>query len=93
MIITRFWIKGNFNLEIRTISRWAVAQIILRIKVDPTKYNYIYGIAMPLHNIKQAIGIIRGKWTMKHLKIRLYDVYYDSGKLTAKEYLPKEIYG
>ncbi|BDF67562.1 hypothetical protein CE91St43_15340 [Oscillospiraceae bacterium] len=35
--------KSAFN----TNFRWAISQIILRIKVDSTKNNYIYGIAVP----------------------------------------------
>ena len=27
--------------------RWVLSQIILRIEVDPTRYNHNYGIAMP----------------------------------------------
>lgn len=72
--------------------RWALSQIILRIKVNPRNYNYIYGIAMPNSEIEKCIRLIRKNWALKHLKIRLYGAFYDEGQLTAKEYLPKEIY-
>ena len=46
--------KGNKNTNgtimrsmYDTNFRWVLSQIVLRIKVNPTKYNYIYGIAMP----------------------------------------------
>lgn len=38
--------------------RWAISQIILRITVDSTKKNYIYGIALPNFEIKRAIKLI-----------------------------------
>lgn len=72
--------------------KWALSQIILRIKVDSTKYNYIYGIAMPKCDIENCIRLIRDNWALKYLKIRLYGVYRSENGLTAKEYLPKEIY-
>lgn len=77
----------------RTNFRWAISQIILRINVDSRRNNYIYGIAMPNSDIKKCIGLIEDNWAMKHLKIRLYGAFYDgNGQLTAKEYLPKDIY-
>ena len=73
--------------------RWAISQIILRITVDSTKNNYIYGIALPDSEIKSAIKLIENNWALKHLKIRLYGAYCnDDGELTAKEYYPKDIY-
>lgn len=74
--------------------RWAISQIILRIKVDSRRNNYIYGIAMPKSDIVNCIKLIRENWALKHLKIRLYGAYYDdNGQLTATEYLPRSIYG
>ena len=92
--------KGNKNTNGTVMSstydtnfRWVLSQIILRIKVDPTKYNYIYGIAMPKSDVENCIRLMRNNWALKHLKIRLYGAYFDTeGQLTAKEYLPKEIY-
>lgn len=73
--------------------RWAISQIILHIKVDSTKYNYSYGIAMPQSDIEKCIRLIRGNWALKHLKIRLYGAFYNKqGRLTAVEYLPDKIY-
>lgn len=72
--------------------RWALSQIVLRIKVDPRNYNYIYGIAMPKSDIIKCIKLIHDNWALKHLKIRLYGAFYDNGQLTATEYLPKDIY-
>lgn len=73
--------------------RWAISQIILRITVDSTKNNYIYGIALPNSEIKSAIKLIENNWALKHLKIRLYGAYYnDEGELKAIEYCPRDIY-
>ena len=77
----------------RTNFRWAISQIILRINVDSRRNNYIYGIAMPNSDIQKCINLIENNWAMKHLKIRLYGAFYDAnGQLTAKEYLPRDIY-
>lgn len=80
--------RSSFN----TNFRWAISQIILRIKVDSRNYNYIYGIAVPNSEIEKCIKLIRGNWALKHLKIRLYGAFYQEGRLTAAEYLPKDIY-
>ena len=72
--------------------RWAVSEIILRIKVDSRKYNHIYGIALPRSDAERCKKLIRGNWAMKHLKIRLYGVFYQDGRLMAEEYLPKDLY-
>jgi hypothetical protein len=73
--------------------RWAISQIILRIKVDSTKNNYIYGIALPNSDIQKAINLIHDNWALKHLKIRLYGAYRnDNDELTAIEYCPEDIY-
>jgi len=82
--------RSSYN----TNFRWAISQIILRIKVDSTRNNYIYGIAMPKSDIEKCIQLIRENWALKHLKIRLYGSFYDenAGKFMAKEYLPREIY-
>lgn len=88
-------VKSNGNKmrsRCKTNFRWALSQIILRINVDSRNYNYNYGIAMPKSDIEQCINLIRNNWALKHLKIRLYGAYYNEGVLTAKEYLPKEIY-
>lgn len=72
--------------------RWAISQILLRIKVDSRNNNYIYGIAVPNADIEKCIKLIHDNWALKHLKIRLYGAFYDGEQLTAKEYLPKDIY-
>ena len=73
--------------------RWALSQIILRIKVNSTKNNYIYGIAIPNSEIKNAIKLIHDNWALKMLKIRLYGAYYnDNNVLDAIEYCPSDIY-
>ena len=72
--------------------RWAIAQIILRIDVDSRNNNYIYGIAVPKSDIDKCIKMIRNNWALKHLKIRLYGAYRENGVMTAKEYLPRNIY-
>ena len=73
--------------------RWAVSQIILRIKVDSTKNNYIYGIALTNSEIQNAINLIHDNRALKHLKIRLYGAYRnDNDELTAIEYYPEDIY-
>lgn len=77
----------------KTNFRWAISQIILRINTDSRKYNYIYGIAMPNSDIEKCICLIKNNWALKHLKIRLYGAYRnEAGELTAKEYLPRDIY-
>jgi hypothetical protein len=84
---TKMRSSGNTNF------RWAISQIILRIKVDSRNYNYIYGIAMPDSEISNCMKLIRENWALKHLKIRLYGAYRDDNdKLFAKEYLSREIY-
>lgn len=72
--------------------RWAISEIILRMKVDSRNNNYIYGIAVPNSYIDKCIKLIRENWALKHLKIRLYGAYWENGQLTAKEYCPKDIY-
>jgi len=91
--------KGNVKSDgnrmkslCKTNFRWALSQIILRINVDSRNYNYNYGIAMPRSDVEQCIELIRENWALDHLKIRLYGVFYNKGQLTAKEYLPKDIY-
>ncbi len=97
----RYYIEAKGNRRVdgtamrstwSTNFRWALSQLILRIKVDSTKYNYIYGIAVPKSDIDKCIKLVRNNWALKHLKIRLYGAYCENGELTAKEYLPKEIY-
>ena len=73
--------------------RWALSQIILRIRVDSRNYNYIYGIALPDSDAKNAIKLIRDNWALKHLIIRLYGTRYnENGELEAIEYRPSDIY-
>ncbi len=91
--------KGNLrsNRELMkstylTNFKWAISQIILRIKVNSTKNNYIYGIAMPRSDIIKCVKLISDNWALKSLKIRLYGAYFDGEKLTAEEYLPHKIY-
>lgn len=91
--------KGNLKADgskmkssCNTNFRWALSQIILRIEVDPRKYNYNYGIALPRSDAERCKKLIKKNWALKHLKIRLYGVFYKGGQLTAKEYLPKDIY-
>lgn len=73
--------------------RWALSQIILRIKVDSTKNNYIYGIALPDSDAKNAIKLIRDNWALKRLKIRIYGARYnENNELEAVEYCPSDIY-
>ena len=73
--------------------RWALSQIILRIRVDPRNYNYIYGIALPDSDARKAIKLIRDNWALRHLKIRLYGARHnESGELEAIEYRPSDIY-
>ncbi len=92
--------KGNLKADgtkmkstYLTNFRWAISQIILRIKVDSRRNNYIYGIAMPKSDIQKCIKLIEDNWALKHLKIRLYGSYINkNGELYAQEYLPKDIY-
>lgn len=91
--------KGNLKADgskmkssCNTNFRWALSQIILRIEVNPTKYNYNYGIALPRSDAERCKKLIKKNWAMKYLKIRLYGVFYKDGQLTAEEYLPKDIY-
>lgn len=73
--------------------RWAISQIILRITVDSTKNNYIYGIAIPNSEVRCAIKLIENNWALGHLKIRLFGAYRnDEGELFAIEYCPRDIY-
>lgn len=81
--------KSRFD----TNFRWAISQIILRITVDSTHNNYIYGIAMPDTEIERAIKTVRHNWALRSLKIRLYGAYVDeTGTLTAREYTPRMVY-
>ncbi len=80
--------KSSFN----TNFRWAISQIILRVKVDSRRYNYNYGIAVPDSEIEKCIAMIHDNWALKHLKIRLYGAFRDGNGLNAKEYLPNKIY-
>ncbi len=81
--------RSTFN----TNFRWAISQIILRIKVDSTKNNYIYGIALPDSDAQKAIKLIHDNWALKHLKIRLYGARHnENGDLEAVEYRPSDIY-
>ena len=91
--------KGNLKSDrtkmttpCKTNFRCALSQIILRMQVDPRNYNFNYGIAMPKSDIEKCMELISGNWAAKHLKIRLFGVCYDEGKLVATEYLPKDIY-
>ena len=94
--------KGNLRADgtpmksnYLTNFRWAISQIILRIKVDSRRNNYIYGIAMPKSDAEHCkdMDLVKKNWALKHLKIRLYGAYInDGGQLTAKEYLPRDIY-
>ena len=91
--------KGNLKADrsemkssCNTNFRWVLSQIILRIEVNPTKYNYNYGIALPRSDAERCKKLIRKNWAMKYLKIRLYGAFYKDGQLTAEEYLPKDLY-
>ncbi len=91
--------KGNLRSDRSPMSskwstnfRWAISQIILRIKVNSTRNNYIYGIALPRSDAEKAIQLIRDNWALKSLKIRLYGAYRDGDTLTAIEYTPSQIY-
>ena len=91
--------KGNLRADGKKMKsswntnfRWAISQIILRMDVDSRRNNYIYGIAVPHAHIKNCINLIEGNWALKHLKLRLYGAYWESGQLTAKEYCPKDIW-
>ena len=64
----------------------------LDIKVDSRNNNYIYGIAMPRSDIEHCKKLIQDSWALKHLRLRLYGAFYQDGKLTAVEYLPKDLY-
>ena len=91
--------KGNLQYDgtkvrpfIDPVLYLALMQMILRINVSSTRYNYIYGVAVPESEIPQCIALIRGNKAFMQLKIRLYGVYTEKGRLCATEYLPKEIY-
>ena len=93
--------KGNLRADGTPMSstsntnfRWAISQIVLRIQVDPRKYNYNYGVAVPLSCIDRCIALMHNNWALAHLKIRLYGAYrLEDGTLSAKEFLPHMIYG
>ena len=81
--------RSTFN----TNFRWAISQIILRVKVDSTKNNYIYGIAIPDSEFESARNLVRDNWALKHPKIRLYGARHnENGDLEAVEYRPSYIY-
>lgn len=91
--------KGNLKADgnkmkssCSTNFRWILSQIILRIEVDPTRYNHNYGIAMPKSDIDKCKKLIQKNWALKHLKIRLYGAFFENEELTAIEYLPSDIY-
>ena len=58
--------KGNLKADgskmkssCSTNFRWVLSQIILRIEVDPTRYNHNYGIAMPKSDIDKCKKLIQ----------------------------------
>ena len=58
--------KGNLKADrsemkssCNTNFRWVLSQIILRIEVNPTKYNYNYGIALPRSDAERCKKLIR----------------------------------
>lgn len=43
-------------------------------------------------NHKGNTYFIEDNWALKHLRLRLYGAFCQDGKLTAVEYLPKDLY-
>ena len=91
--------KGNVNKNNQykstwnTNFRWAISQIVLRIKTHSNNYADIYGIALPDIYVKKAIKMIEDNWLLKFGKLRLYGVYRnESNNLFAKEYKASDIY-
>ena len=91
--------KGNltknsqFKSTWNTNFRWAISQIVLRIKTQSNNYADIYGIALPNIYIEKAVKMIADNWLLKFGKLRLYGVYRnENDNLFAKEYKAKDIY-
>lgn len=92
--------KGNLRSDgekarsaFNTNFRWAISQIILRMRVDSRRNNYIYGIAIPDVEIVKAKKMIAENWALRELKVRLYGAYRDEqDRLFASEYTPSQIY-
>lgn len=80
--------RSSYNTNFRR----ALSQIILRIRVDSRRNHHIYSIAMLRSDFELCIPLIRSNWALKHLKLRLYGAFYEDGRLTAAEYLPKDLY-
>jgi hypothetical protein len=81
--------KSKFD----TNFRWAISQIILRIKTAPNNYADNYCIAMPDNEIEKCKKLVKDNIALKTLKIRFYGAYRkEDGTLYANEYTGKKIY-
>lgn len=95
--------KGNLKIEdgkkvvkksdFMTEFRWAISQIVLRIKTASNKNNRIYGIAIPRSEKERCLSLIKDNWALRNLGVRLYCAYREKdGELTAEELTPSQIY-
>ncbi len=80
--------KSDFMTEFR----WAISQIVLRVKYASNKNNKIYGIAIPKAELDRCIKLIGDNWALKTLGIRLFSAYRDENGLYADELVPSKIY-
>ncbi len=79
--------KSKFETEFR----WAISQIILRMKEFSGATTY--GIAVPMTEKDDCLRLMRNNKGLKLLKIRLYSAYKaDNGEYYAEEMKPSDIY-
>lgn len=79
--------KSKFETEFR----WAISQIILRMK--ELSGATTYGIAVPMTEKDDCLRLMRNNKGLRQLKIRLYLAYKaDNGEYYAEEMKPSDIY-
>lgn len=79
--------KSDFRVEFR----WAISQIVLRMKEWSTATNY--GIAIPATEKEPCLKIMRDSKGLNLLKVRLFLAFRtDNGDLYAEEMTPDKIY-
>ena len=101
IISNRYYIeaKGTLKAEdnsekksyFRTEFRWAISEIILRMKEFSAAT--VYGIAIPEAEKDKCLRLMRNNKGLKKLGVRLYLSYKaENGEYFAKEMKPKDIY-
>ena len=101
IISNRYYIeaKGTLKAEdnsekksdFRTEFRWAISEIILRMK--ELSAATVYGIAIPEAEKDKCLRLMSNNKGLKKLGVRLYLSYKaENGEYFAKEMRPKDIY-